>query len=101
MKQALCPIAEVPAEGTKTVDFFGRQVLVYRSAGEVKAALSICTHLGGPLELRDGELVCGWHGARFDAAGGACRRGPAAPESRALLLPTRVENGNLNYVWGE
>lgn len=101
MKHALCPIGDVPASSAKTVDFFGRQALVYRAGGEIKTALSICTHLGGPLELRDDELVCTWHGARFDACSGACRRGPAPTESRAMFLPTRVENGHLTYVWGE
>jgi nitrite reductase/ring-hydroxylating ferredoxin subunit len=101
MKQALCLVAEVPATGSKTVDFFGRQALVYRQRAEVKAALSICPHLGGPLELHDGELVCSWHGARFDAASGACKHGPARPESRAMFLPTRVEDEALTYVWGE
>lgn len=101
MKQPLCPVSEVPPQGARTVDFFGRQALVYRHGAEIKAALSICTHLGGPLELRDGELVCAWHGARFDCGNGACTRGPAAPESRAMFLPTRVEDGVLQYVWGE
>lgn len=101
MKHALCPLNEIPHDGAKTVEFFGHQALVYRRAGEVKAALSICTHLGGPLELRDGELVCQWHGARFDACSGACTRGPAATESRAMFLPTRGENDTLTYVWGE
>ena len=101
MKHPLCPLADVPDSGAKKVDFFGREALVYRQGGEVKAALSICAHLGGPLELKDGELVYPWHGARFDAASGACRKGPAAPQSSAMLLPTRLEDGVLTYVWGE
>jgi nitrite reductase/ring-hydroxylating ferredoxin subunit len=101
MKQALCSIADVPQAGVKTVEFFGRQALVYQAAGEVKAALSICPHLGGPLELKDGALLCPWHGARFDASSGRCLKGPAAAESKAMFLPTRVEDGVLNYVWGE
>jgi nitrite reductase/ring-hydroxylating ferredoxin subunit len=101
MKHALCPISEVPAAGTQAVDFFGRQALVYRHQGEIKATLSICPHLGGPLELKDGQLVCPWHGARFDAGSGACQGGPAAPESKVMLLPTRIEDGVLTYVWGE
>jgi apoptosis-inducing factor 3 len=101
MKQALCSHADIPAHGARKVDFFGREALVYRHGSEVKAALSICPHLGGPLELSGSELVCSWHGARFDAGSGACRRGPAAPESKAMLLPTRIEQDVLTYVWGE
>ena len=101
MKQLLCNLADVPASGAKTVQFFGREALIYRRGGELKAALSICPHLGGPLELRDGKLVCPWHGAQFDADTGACRNGPAAPTSMAMFLPTRVEDDALHYVWGE
>lgn len=101
MKHPLCLLADVPHAGAKKVDFFGRDALVYRHHGEVKAALAICAHLGGPLELRDGDLVCPWHVARFDAANGVCRHGPAATESKAMVLPTRVEDGVLTYVWGE
>lgn len=75
--------------------------LVCRQGGEVKAALSACTHLGGPLELKDGELVCPWHGARFDASSGKCLRGPTDATSKAMFLPIRVEDGALSYVWGE
>jgi nitrite reductase/ring-hydroxylating ferredoxin subunit len=101
MKQALCSIADLPQVGAKAVEFFGRQALVYQAAGEVKAALSIWPHLGGPLELKDGELVCPWHGARFDAGTGRCLKGPAATESKAMFLPTRMDGGVLTYVWGE
>jgi nitrite reductase/ring-hydroxylating ferredoxin subunit len=101
MKQPLCRVTAVPTSGTKTVEFFGRQALVYRQGETIKAALSICTHLGGPLELREGELVCPWHGARFDARSGACRQGPAATQSRAMFLPTRIEHDMLLYVWDE
>ncbi len=101
MKHPLCALVDVPENGARKVEFFGREALVYRQGGEVKAALSVCTHLGGPLELKDGELVCPWHGARFDAGNGTCRRGPADAASRAMFLPTRVEDGVLTYVWGE
>lgn len=101
MKQHLCDLADVPASGSTNVPFFGREVLVYRNGESITAALSICPHLGGPLELRQGTLVCPWHGARFDAESGACLNGPAAAASKAMLLPTRVENGGLHYVWAE
>ncbi len=100
MKQALIPVAQVPEMGTVPVDFFGRPALAYRAAGEACATLAICPHVGGPLEWKDGELVCAWHGQRHDPATGRCLRGPA-PNQQALKLPTRVEDGVLTYVWGE
>jgi nitrite reductase/ring-hydroxylating ferredoxin subunit len=101
MKHSLCTLADVPESGTRKVDFFGREALVYRHGGEIKAALSVCPHLSGPLELKDGELVCPWHGARFDAGSGKCLRGPADAVSKAMFLPTRFEDGTLTYIWGE
>jgi len=37
MKVALCSVNDIPAEGTKLVDFFGRPVLVYWMDGTPKA----------------------------------------------------------------
>lgn len=101
MKQALCKVNEISNEGAKTIQFFGRKALVYRSGGEIKTALSICTHLGGPLELKDGNLTCIWHGASFDSNSGACLKGPADRASKAMFSPTQIEDDTLMYVWGE
>jgi nitrite reductase/ring-hydroxylating ferredoxin subunit len=100
VKQALIPIDQIPETGAVPLDFFGRAALAYRAGGEVCATLAICPHLGGPLEWKDGELVCAWHGQRHDAASGRCLRGPA-PSQHAMKLPTRIEGGVLQYVWGE
>lgn len=59
MRHELCKAVDAPADGAKVVEFFGRQALVYRRCDEITAALSICTHLGGPLELR-GALFYLW-----------------------------------------
>ena len=80
--------------------FFGREVHVYLDAGRPRAAVNTCLHLGGPLEFKEGRFVCPWHGAEF-GIDGACRKGPAAPGSRLMVLPIRVEDGVLHYVWGE
>lgn len=101
MKAPLCRLADIPESGAARIDFFGREALVYRTAGEARAVVNACTHLGGPLDLKDGRLVCAWHGARFDAASGATVSGPAGTCAHALMLPTRIEDGALNYVWGE
>ena len=100
MKHAICSVDEIPAEGSKVMPFFGREVHVFRDGGTPRAALNVCLHLGGPLELKDGKFVCAWHGAQFLPSGG-CVKGPAAKESRLMFLPTRVENGALTYVYGE
>jgi naringenin degradation protein FdeD len=101
MKVPLSKIEEIPDEGVKSVDFFGREALVLKSGGEPKAILNYCMHLGGPMKREKDKLVCTWHGAEFDVAKGICLKGPAQPSSQLIILPTRVENGVLSYVYGE
>lgn len=101
MKVPLCKIEEIPAEGAKAIDFLGREVLVFEAEGKPKAVLNVCMHLGGPMKLEDGKFVCQWHGAEFECASGRRLKGPARPEARLIVLPTRVEDGMLTYVYGE
>lgn len=101
MRQELCKLADIPETGSIIVPFFGRELHVYRSAGRFRAAANVCMHFGGPLECRDGHLVCAWHNASFDMETGARTAGPAPKESRLMFLSTRAEDGALYYVWGE
>jgi nitrite reductase/ring-hydroxylating ferredoxin subunit len=94
-------VDEIPVEGTKTVDFFGRQVLVYRIDGTPRAVANVCLHLGGPLQQEGEKFVCQWHGAEFSCVNGQRLKGPARAEARLMFLPTRIENGTLLYVYGE
>ena len=101
MRVPLCQVHEIPEEGAKTVEFFGREVLVLKVDGRPKAMLNVCMHLGGPMKREGERLVCEWHGAEFDVAQGRCVAGPARPDSRIITLPTRTENGEVVYVYGE
>ena len=101
MKVPLCEIAKLDGAKVETVEFFGREVLVYEAEGEPKAVLNYCMHLGGPMHLEKGKLVCDWHHAEFDCRTGKRLKGPARPESRLIVLPTRVEDGTLNYEYGD
>lgn len=99
MKQRLCELSEIPSDGSVVVPFFGREVHVYRVNGAVRAVANTCLHFGGPLECKDGKLVCPWHGAVFNMATGAPEEGPAPESSRLMTLSTQEENGILYYVW--
>jgi nitrite reductase/ring-hydroxylating ferredoxin subunit len=103
MKQPLIAVSEIPQEGTTVVDFFGRDVHVYLVEGKPRAAVGICMHLGGPLSFKAEtcSFTCAWQNAEFSASDGKPISGPAPSNSRLMFLPTRVENGVLNYVWGE
>lgn len=101
MKHSLCNVEEIPEEGTKVVPFFGKEVHVYKVNGLPRAVSNTCMHFGGPLECKDGKFVCSWHGAEYDMKDGQRTKAPAPPNSRLMFLSTRVEDGVLNYVWGE
>lgn len=101
MKVPLCQVDEIPEAGTKTVDFFGREALILRVNGTPKAIMSTCLHLGGPLHQEGNKLVCAWHGAEFALDDGRRLKGPARADARLMVLPTRVEDGVLTYVYGE
>lgn len=102
MKPMICNVTDVPAKGEARVfPFFGREVQVWRTKDQIRAAANICLHLSGPLECKDGVFVCPWHGARFDMADGRRIDGPAHTNTRLMILPTRIEENALIYVWGE
>jgi nitrite reductase/ring-hydroxylating ferredoxin subunit len=101
MQQPLIAVDDIPEAGTVTVEFFGREVLVYLADGTPRATANVCTHLGGPLERCGNELVCAWHGATFDVATGGRVSGPARADSRLMHLPTTVIDGKLTYVWND
>lgn len=65
MKEALCRLSEILAEGVKTVDFFGCEVLMMNVGGSPRAIMNICMHLGGPMGRQGDKLVCKWHGTEF------------------------------------
>ena len=101
MKHELIKLADIPPTGSAVVPFFGREVHVYRVGDQPRAVANVCLHFGGPLECREGKLVCPWHGARFDMASGERLDGPAPRGSKLMVLSTRVEGDALHYVWGE
>lgn len=101
MKVPLCKMEEIEAGETKTVDFLGREVLVFEVDGKPKAILNYCMHLGGPMKRENGKLVCEWHGAEFECDTGRRLKGPARPDARLIVLPTRAEDGTLKYDYGE
>lgn len=101
MKHELIKTSDIPQSGSVTVPFFGRELHVYRVGERIRAAANVCLHFGGPLECREGKLVCAWHGASFDMETGARESGPAPQGSKLMFLSTRVEGDALYYVWGD
>jgi nitrite reductase/ring-hydroxylating ferredoxin subunit len=74
----------------------GAPVLVARVAGQVWALANTCSHAGGPLDegtVRDGCVVCPWHGSTFRLTDGEIVRGPASTPQPSY--ETRVRDGKI------
>lgn len=89
-------LSDIPDPGLLSVTLeSGRQVVLIRRGDVVTALEDQCSHQSMPLSAGelcgDGTIECPWHGARFDVATGACRRGPATDDVRAFVV--RVEGG--------
>ncbi len=88
-------VEEVPADRPLAVEAGGRQLVLVRSGGAVRAYDGRCPHQGTLLaegEIRDGALVCRAHQWRFDLHSGS-RRGPGGECLRSY--PVRVEAGRI------
>jgi nitrite reductase/ring-hydroxylating ferredoxin subunit len=101
MREPLIPMSDIPQEGTVTVSLYGRDVLVMLLDGKPRAYANVCLHHGGPLSLEGDTFVCEWHGSTFEARTGKAISGPVRPDARLMMLPTRVEDDILTYVYDE
>jgi nitrite reductase/ring-hydroxylating ferredoxin subunit len=62
-------------------------VLIVRQHGRLCALAHNCSHLGGPLSegtLKNGSVVCPWHGSEFALGNGAVINGPATQPQPVL-----------------
>ena len=101
MKEPLIPLSDIPQEGTVTADLLGREVLVTMLNGKPRAYLNVCMHHGGPMSLDGDTFTCDWHGSTFEARSGRALSGPVRSDARLIMLPTRIEDGVLTYVYEE
>ena len=72
------------------------EILVFNIAGGFFAISNVCSHDGNPLddgEIREKEIVCLRHGARFDVRTGEVISLPAVVDIPAY--PTRVVDGKV------
>jgi len=73
---------EIPPGKAKQVKVAGRTLAVFNADGTFYAIDDTCTHRGAPLHEGDcegAEVICPWHGARFDLATGQ-NLSPPAPK---------------------
>ncbi|SDY25747.1 Ferredoxin subunit of nitrite reductase or a ring-hydroxylating dioxygenase [Modestobacter sp. DSM 44400] len=83
---AVLPEADLAEDTPHEVHYAGATVVLTRHDGHIAAVGGLCSHLGAPMSqgwLYRGQLVCPWHGSRFDPRTGCAVTGPAtAPLTR-------------------
>lgn len=93
---------EVAVGRTKSFRFGPHNAIVFNDQGVLKAYMNRCTHMGGPVELKDkkGELVlrCRWHEAEFSPCTGAAIEGEAPQGTRLAPIDLVIE-GNAYYCF--
>lgn len=83
-------------EAPLCLELQGREIVLVRYDGELRALENRCPHTGGPLALgrcADGAISCPWHGARFDLKTGDCLSGPSPRGVQTLEV--RVADGRI------
>lgn len=66
-------VVDIDAAGCVVVHLEGHTLALLRHGGRIYAIDNRCPHMGFPLHrgtVSDGILICHWHHARFDLAGG-------------------------------
>jgi nitrite reductase/ring-hydroxylating ferredoxin subunit/uncharacterized membrane protein len=89
------PIAkssEVPDNSMRRAKTEDADILLARQHRHVCALAHSCAHLGGPLSegtLKDGSVVCPWHGSEFDLEDGHVINGPATQDQPTYRVRER------------
>ncbi len=97
--------AELPQDATPAIESAALQentmirarageadLLLVRQRGRVCGLVHACAHLGGPLSegtLKDGSVVCPWHGSEFALEDGRVLNGPATHNQPCVVVRER------------
>lgn len=87
---------EIAENAAKLVEAEGKSIALINAGGSYYAIDNTCTHVGGPLcegSVAGEEVVCPWHGARFNVKTGQVLAGPA--RSDVASYSVRVEGDDI------
>jgi nitrite reductase/ring-hydroxylating ferredoxin subunit/uncharacterized membrane protein len=90
---AVANSSDVPDGSMRRVQHGDLDLLVVRQHGQLRALAHSCAHLGGPLSegtLKDGSVVCPWHGSEFALEDGRVINGPATHDQPCLEIRERA-----------
>jgi nitrite reductase/ring-hydroxylating ferredoxin subunit/uncharacterized membrane protein len=97
--EAFTPVldsAALPDNSMKKAAIEDASFVVVRQRQQVCALAHSCSHLGGPLSegtLKDGSVVCPWHGSEFALDDGRVLNGPATQPQPCFA--TRERDGRI------
>ncbi len=82
-------------EGRKLVEVGGQKIAIFNLAGSYYAIENTCPHRGGPLaegKVEGEEVICPWHGSRFNVKTGAVLEPPARQGVRSFAVRVTGED---------
>ena len=83
-------------EAGKLVEAAGQIIAVFNVGGNYYAIENTCPHRGGPLAegmMAGEEVICPWHGSRFDVKTGSVLTPPARQGVRSF--PVRISGDHV------
>ena len=89
-------------EGGKLVEVGGQKIAIFNVGGRYYAIENTCPHRGGPLaegKIEGDEVICPWHGSRFNVKTGAVLEPPARQGVRSFAV--RVTGDDVEVEIGE
>src|SRR5437870_13372767 len=82
-------------EGGKLVELGGLKIAIFSVGGSYCAIENTCPHRGGPLaegKIDGDEVICPWHGSRFNVKTGAVLEPPARQGVRSFAVRVTGED---------
>jgi len=89
-------------EGGRVVEVGGQKIAIFNVGGRYYAIENTCPHRGGPLaegKIEGDEVICPWHGSRFNVQTGAVLEPPARQGVRSFAV--RVTGDDVEVEIGE
>ena len=101
--------ADLPEGEVRKARLLGEDLVVWRAGGQAMAWMDLCIHRGARFTMgwvEDGEIVCPYHGWRYDCEG-RCTRIPAHPDmavpkkARAITYHAQERYGLIWVCMGD
>ena len=97
----LASLDAIPDPGGAPADYEPLPIILLRSGETVRAYVNVCPHAGRPLCLpsgrtlvKEGQVICPFHGASFEIDSGACTGGPAG-KAGLKPVPVKLDSGEV------